>query len=174
MEHIPNSGYNSPMADFSFDIVSEIDLAELDNAINMGMKEITTRFDFKGSISEIKRSDKTVNLLADDDMKLRNVIDILEGKLVKRNISLKFLDYQKIDTALGGNVKQDVIIKQGLSKEKAKELTTFIKTTKLKVNAQINDDKIRVSSAKKDALQETMSALRGHDFGIELSFNNFR
>jgi hypothetical protein len=162
------------MADFSFDIVSEIDLAELDNAVNMAMKEIQNRFDFKGSISEIVRNDKSLNLLGDDDMKLRNVIDILESKLVKRNISLKFLDYQKIDQALGGNVKQEVIIKQGLSKEKAKEITTFIKTTKLKVNAQINDDKIRVSSAKKDSLQETMQALRAHDFGIELNFNNFR
>ena len=162
------------MGDSSFDIVSEVDLAEVDNAINMGMKEIQNCFDFKGSISNIERKDKEIDLLGDDDMKLRNVIDILETKLTKRNISLKFFDYQKEETALGGNVKQKVPIKQGLGKEKAKELTTFIKNSKIKVNAQINDDKIRVSSPKKDFLQDCMTALRGHDFGIVLQFNNFR
>ncbi len=162
------------MADFSFDIVSELDFAELDNAINLAMKEIQNRFDFKGSISNISRSNSELDLLSDDDMKLTNVKDILETKMAKRNISLKFLDYQKEEHALGGNVKQKVVIKQGLSKEKAKEITTFLKTTKIKVNAQINDDKIRVSSPKKDALQDAMSALRAHDFGIVLMFNNYR
>lgn len=162
------------MADFSFDIVSEVDLSEMDNAVNMAMKEIANRFDFKGSISKISRSDKQLDLLADDEMKLRNVRDVLETKLAKREISLKFLDYQKEESSLGGHVKQVVLIKQGLSKEKAKEITTFIKQSRIKVNAQIQDTKIRVSSPKKDVLQEAIHALRGQDFGIVLQFENYR
>ena len=163
------------MADnHTFDIESTADLSEIDNAINMAMKEILTRFDFKGSISKIVRSDKKIEILADDDMKLKNVKDILETKLAKRNISIRFLDYQKEEHALGGNVKQAVLIKQGLSKEKAKEITTFVKESKLKVNTQIMDDKIRVSSPKIDTLQETMGLLKNKDLGIVLQFKNFR
>ncbi|MDD5455912.1 MAG: YajQ family cyclic di-GMP-binding protein [Candidatus Margulisbacteria bacterium] len=163
------------MADnHTFDIESCADLSEIDNAVNMAMKEISTRFDFKGSISKVVRADKKIELLADDDMKLKNVKDILENKLTRRNISLRFLDYQKEEHALGGNVKQEVLIKQGLSKEKAKEITTFIKESKLKVNTQIMDDKVRVSSPKIDTLQETMGLLKNKDLGIVLQFKNFR
>lgn len=159
---------------FSFDITSEVDLNELDNAINMAMKEINNRFDFKGSVSKISRSNKEIEIISDDEMKLRNVKGILEGKMIKRDISPRFLDYQKSENSLGGNFRQIVLIKQGISKEKAKELNQFIKKSKLKVNTQINDDKIKVVSPKKDILQQAIQKLKNEDFGIELHFGNFR
>ncbi|OGI06877.1 MAG: YajQ family cyclic di-GMP-binding protein [Candidatus Margulisbacteria bacterium GWF2_35_9] len=160
--------------DSSFDIVSEVDLFEVDNAINMTMKEIQTRFDFKGSISKITRTENTIDILTDNDTRLNNIHDILEGKLVKREIQIGFLDYKEEEVALGGNIKQQIIIKQGIDKETSKEITKFIKTTKLKANAQIQDSKIRVTSAKKDVLQSLIHELKQHDFGIVLQFDNYR
>ena len=161
--------------DFSFDIVSKIDLQELDNAINMSMKEISQRFDFKGSVSDIKNEEnKKLVIVSDDEFKLKNVIDILQGKLVKRGISLKFLDYGKVESSLGGSVKQDITLKQGIPQEKAKQVNSLIKDKKLKVQPQIQGDQIRVSSKSKDELQTVMQMLRAANLDIELQFVNYR
>jgi len=161
--------------DFSFDIVSKIDLQELDNAINMSMKEISQRFDFKGSVSDIKNEEnKKLVVVSDDEFKLKNVIDILQGKLVKRGISLKFLDYGKVESSLGGSVKQDITLKQGILQEKAKQINALIKDKKLKVQPQIQGDQIRVSSKSKDELQTVMQMLRAANLDIELQFVNYR
>ena len=161
--------------DFSFDIVSKINLQELDNAINMSVKEISQRFDFKGSVSSINNEEnKKIVVVSDDEFKLKNVIDILQGKLVKRGISLKFLDYGKIESSIGGSVKQDITLKQGIPQEKAKQINTLIKDKKLKVQPQIQGDQIRVSSKSKDELQTVMQMLRGANLDIELQFVNYR
>lgn len=162
------------MAQFSFDIVSKVDLQEVDNAVNQAMMEIGTRFDFKGSISNVERNDKVLNLVSDDEFKLKNVIDIVEAKLVKRGVSLKFLDYSKLDSALGGNVKQTVTLKDGLDQEKAKSINKLIKDSKAKVQSQIQGDQLRVTSKSKDDLQAVMSYLKGQDLDIELQFENYR
>jgi hypothetical protein len=161
--------------DFSFDIVSKINLQELDNAINMSMKEISQRFDFKGSVSDIKNEEnKKLVVVSDDEFKLKNVIDILQGKLVKRGISLKFLDYGKIESSIGGSVKQEVTLKQGIPQEKAKQINTLIKDKKLKVQPQIQGDQIRVASKSKDELQVVIQTLRAANLDIELQFVNYR
>jgi len=161
--------------DFSFDIVSKINLQELDNAINMSMKEISQRFDFKGSVSDIKNEEnKKIVVVSDDEFKLKNVIDILQGKLVKRGISLKFLDYGKVESSLGGSVKQEITLKQGIPQEKAKQINTLIKDKKLKVQPQIQGDQIRVSSKSKDELQVVIQTLRAANLDIELQFVNYR
>lgn len=162
------------MAQFSFDIVSKVDLQEVDNAVNQAMMEIGTRFDFKGSISNVERNDKVLNLVSDDEFKLKNVIDIVEAKLVKRGVSLRFLDYSKVDSALGGNVKQTVTLKDGLDQEKAKSINKLIKDSKAKVQSQIQGDQLRVTSKSKDDLQAVMSYLKGQDLDIELQFENYR
>jgi cyclic-di-GMP-binding protein len=161
--------------DFSFDIVSKIDLQELDNAINMSMKEISQRFDFKGSVSDIKNEDnKKIAVVSDDEFKLKNVIDILQNKLIKRGISLKFLEYGKVESSLGGSVKQEITLKQGIPQEKAKQINTLIKDKKLKVQTQIQGDQIRTSSKSKDDLQAVIQTLRAANLDIELQFINFR
>jgi hypothetical protein len=160
--------------DSSFDVVSKVNYQETDNAINQAMAEITNRFDFKGSCSEITRNDKTINLVSDDDYKLKSVIDVLQGKLVKRGVSLKFLEYGKVDNALGGHAKQVITLQDGITQEKAKEINKAIKEAKLKVQSQIQGDQLRVSSKSKDDLQAVMQLLRGQDFGIELQFSNYR
>jgi len=161
--------------DFSFDIVSKINLQEMDNAINMSMKEISQRFDFKGSVSSIKNEEnKKIVVISDDEFKLKNVIDILQNKLVKRGISLKFLDYGKIESSLGGSVRQDITLKQGIPQEKAKQINTLIKDKKLKVQPQIQGDQIRVSSKSKDELQVVIQTLRAANLDIELQFTNYR
>jgi hypothetical protein len=161
--------------DFSFDIVSKINLQEMDNAINMSMKEISQRFDFKGSVSSIRNEEnKKIVVVSDDEFKLKNVLDILQGKLVKRGISLKFLDYGKVESSLGGSVKQEITLKQGIPQEKAKQINILIKDKKLKVQPQIQGDQIRVSSKSKDELQAVMQLLRAANLDIELQFANYR
>lgn len=161
--------------EFSFDMVSKINLQELDNAINMSMKEISQRFDFKGSVSSIKNEEnKKIAVVSDDEFKLKNVIDILQNKLVKRGISLKFLEYGKMESSLGGSVKQDITLKQGIPQEKAKEINNMIRDKKLKVQTQIQGDQIRVSSKSKDDLQAVMQMLRAANLDIELQFVNYR
>jgi cyclic-di-GMP-binding protein len=162
-------------ADFSFDIVSKINLQELDNAINMSMKEISQRFDFKGSVSEIKNEEnKKLIIISDDEFKLKNVIDILQGKLIKRGISLKQLEYGKVEAALQGTVRQEATLKQGIPQDKAKQINLTIKDKKLKVTTQIQGDQIRVTSKSKDDLQAVMQLLRASPLDIELQFVNFR
>ena len=158
----------------SFDIISKTDYAELANAINQTTKEISQRFDFKGSKANVEVLDKDLLLTAEDETKLRNMNDILQGKLVKRGISLKALDYQKMEPAAGGTVRQVVKIQQGIPTEKAKEVVKFIKDSKLKVQASIQGDTVRISGKDRDTLQEVIAALKGKDFGIDMKFDNYR
>lgn len=158
----------------SFDIVSKVDMQEVDNAVNQTVKEIAQRYDFKGSKCEVTQEKDTIKILADDDFKLKAVVDILQSKFIKRGISPKALQYGKAETASGGMVRQIVTIQQGVSKEKGKDIVAAIKDTKLKVQGQIQDDQVRVTGKNRDDLQEAIQALRGKDLGIELQFVNFR
>jgi uncharacterized protein YajQ (UPF0234 family) len=158
----------------SFDIVSKTDYAEITNAINQTTKEVSQRFDFKGSKATVELVDKDLILSAEDDTKLRNMNDILQGKLVKRGISLKALDYQKIEAASGGSVRQSVKIQQGIPTDKAKEIVKFIKDSKLKVQASIQGETVRISGKDRDILQEVIAKLKSNDFGIDMQFDNYR
>lgn len=158
----------------SFDIVSQIDLQEVKNAIEQAMKEIQQRFDFKGSKSKISLEEKEMVVISDDEYKLKSVIDILQSKLVKRGIPLKALTYQKFEEALGGTIRQKITLQEGIPQEKAKEIVKEIKQSKFKVQAQIQGDQLRVSGKNKDDLQEIMKHLKGRDFGIDMQFTNYR
>lgn len=164
------------MANFSFDIVSEVDLQEMDNAVHQAVKEMSQRYDFKNSKSSIdyNRKEKKITLIADDDYKLRAVVDILSTRMAKRGISLKSLKFNEPEKAFEGHLRQVLDICTGIEKEKAKELVAIIKGLGLKVQAQIEAEKIRVSSAKKDDLQVVIAHLRGLNFSIPLSFVNYR
>lgn len=159
----------------SFDVGSEINMQEMDNAVNQTIKEISTRYDFKGSLAEIEFSKNEVKVHADDNYKLNTIIEMLRGKMIKRGISPKFLDTDsKIEPASGATVRQVVKIKSGISKEKAKEIIQEIKASKIKVQAQIMDDVVRVSGKNRDDLQSIIALLKGKDYDIELQFTNFR
>ncbi len=163
--------------DASFDIVSDFDKQELTNALDQVKRELTTRFDLKGSNSDISLiEDKEILITTNDEMKLKNIFDILQSKLVKRNLSLKILDPQKIEHALGGNVKQQIKLKKGLSTELAKKITGFIKDTKLKVQASIQGDSVRVTGKSKDDLQAVIKTIREKEDLIDapLQFTNYR
>lgn len=158
----------------SFDIVSKVDLQEVDNAVNQAIKEIGQRYDFKGSKSEITQEKDAIKVLSDDDYKLKAVIDILQSKFLKRNISIKALQYGKVEQASGGMARQIITIQQGISKEKGKEIIAAIKESKLKVQAQIQDEQVRVTGKNRDDLQETIQLLKGKDLDVEMQFTNFR
>jgi uncharacterized protein YajQ (UPF0234 family) len=158
----------------SFDIVSKTEYAEVSNAVNQAMKEVSQRFDFKGSRAAVEIQGKDLLLTAEDETKLRNMNDILQGKLVKRGVSLKALDYQKVEPAAGGTVRQVVKIQQGIPVEKAKEVVKFIKDSKLKVQASIQGETVRVSGKDRDTLQDVIARLKARDFGIDMSFDNYR
>lgn len=159
----------------TFDIVSQIDHAEVANAINQALKEVRTRFDFKGSKSDIELEGKEgIILTSEDEYKLKSLNDILQAKLVKRGVPLKGLTYGKIESALGGTVRQRIALQQGIPQEKAKEVVKFIKDTKLKAQASIQGDMVRVAGRDRDILQEVIAALRNHDFGIDMQFTNYR
>jgi len=158
----------------SFDIVSKTDYAEVANAINQTTKEVSQRFDFKGSKATVELVGKDLVLAAEDETKLRNMNDIFQGKLVKRGISLKALDYQKIEPAAGGTVRQTVKVQQGIPGEKAKEIVKFIKDSKLKVQASIQGETVRVSGKDRDTLQDVIARLKAKDFGIDMKFDNYR
>ncbi|MEJ7624938.1 MAG: YajQ family cyclic di-GMP-binding protein [Pyrinomonadaceae bacterium] len=158
----------------SFDIVSKTDYAEVANALNQTAKEISQRFDFKGSKAAADMQEKDLVLTAEDETRLRNMNDILQSKLLKRGISLKALEYDRIEAAAGGTVRQSVKIQQGIPIEKAKEVVKFIKDRKLKVQASIQGETVRVSGKDRDTLQETIAALKSQDFGIDMQFDNFR
>jgi len=164
------------MANFSFDIVSEVDLQEVDNAVNQANKELAQRYDFKDSKSSIEydRVEKKITLVADDNFKLRALTDILVTRMAKRKIVLKSLKFNEPEKAFGGSLRQVVEICMGIEKEKAKELVGIIKGLKVKVQTQIEGEKVRVSSPKKDELQIVITHLRGIDFSLPLSFNNYR
>jgi len=158
----------------SFDIVSKVDMQEVDNAINQAVKEIGQRYDFKGSKSQITPEKDSVKVLADDDYKLKAVIDVLQSKFMKRNISIKALQYGKVEPASGGMVRQIISVQQGISKEKAKDIIAVIKESKLKVQAQIQDDQVRVTGKNRDDLQDAIQLLKGKDLDVEMQFMNFR
>ncbi|HXC62254.1 MAG TPA: YajQ family cyclic di-GMP-binding protein [Nitrospiria bacterium] len=158
----------------SFDIVSQTDLQEVKNAEAQAMKEIRQRFDFKDSKSEIRLEGQDIIVVADDEFKLKNVLDILQSKLVKRGVSLKAITYGTPEQALGGLIRQKLTLQQGIPQEKAKEVVKAIRDTKFKVQSQIQADQIRVSSKSKDELQAVMAFLREKDFGIPLQFTNYR
>ena|SRR3989338_6303767 len=161
---------------FSFDIVSEADLQEVDNAVNQAKKELAQRFDFKGSRSSIEysRAEKKITLIGDDDFKLRSVREMLANKLAKRGVSIKFLSFNEPQQVFGGCLQQAADLASGLPHEKAKELVKIIKELGLKVQAQIEGEKIRVSAPKKDDLQVVIAHLRKIDFPAALTFCNYR
>jgi uncharacterized protein YajQ (UPF0234 family) len=158
----------------SFDIVSEIDMQEVDNAVNQALKEINTRFDLKDTGCSIEQQGEALTLQAPDDMKLRNIYEILQTKLVKRAIDPKALDPGKVETALGGTVRQVVALRQGIEKDQAKKITSLIKDTKLKVNAQIQGDQLRVTGKNRDDLQKVIAAIKGADLEFPVQFTNYR
>jgi hypothetical protein len=160
----------------SFDIVSEVDLQEVDNAVNQAMKEIVQRYDFKGSVSKItlKKAEKELELFSDDESRMKAVVDILQSKFIKRNLPLKAMDLQEVETVSGGKAQQKAKLVCGIPMETCKEVVKLIKDSKLKVQASIQDEKVRVSSKSKDDLQAVMQLLRGKDLKVALQFNNFR
>ncbi|HVJ49515.1 YajQ family cyclic di-GMP-binding protein [Desulfitobacterium sp.] len=158
----------------SFDIVSQVEMPEVSNAVHQAQKEIEQRFDFKNSKSSIELQDDKIILVSDDDFKLRNVVDILESKLVKRQVSLKALDYGKVIPAASDTVRQEVKLVQGISQEKAKQINKLIKESKIKVASSIQGDQVRVSGKDKDDLQSIIVLLRQQDLGVDLQFINYR
>lgn len=163
-------------ANFSFDIVSEVNFQEVDNAINQAQKELAQRFDFKNSKSSIdyNKTERKITLIADDDFKLRALRDILEGRLAKRGVSLKSLNSKEPERAFEGTLRQVIELTSGLPTEKSKELVKIIKDLRLKVQAQIEGEKVRVISAKKDELQAVIVHLRTINFSLPLQFTNYR
>ncbi len=160
----------------SFDIVCVVDMQEVDNAVNQAMREISQRFDFKGSKSKIEldKDKGVVTVISDDEQKIKSVIDILQSKLVKRGISLKTLSYGKVEPAAGDTVRQLITLQQGISQDKAKEIVKFIKSSKLKVSSEIQKEQVRVKGKKIDDLQAIMNRIKEKDFGIHLQFTNYR
>ena len=158
----------------SFDIVSEVDRAEINNAINQTVKEVRQRFDFKGSAATVALEANELIMTAEDETKLRNMNDIFQQKLVRRGVPLKALSYGNVDPAGGGTVRQKVQIQQGIPQEKAKEVVRFIKDSKAKVQASIQGDIVRVSGKDRDTLQGVIADLKGKDFGINMQFSNYR
>ena len=161
----------------SFDITSETNLAEVQNACNQSMLEIRQRFDFKGSKSQVEIDIKTaeVKIISDDNHKLNSVVEILKGKLVKRKVSIKALEYGNVEASSGDTVRQSIMIQQGIPQDKAKEIVKEIKSMGLKkVQAQIMDDQVRVTGKDKDDLQSVIAGLKKKDFGIDMAFTNYR
>jgi len=162
------------MADSSFDVVSSVDLQEVKNAIAQAMKEIQTRFDLKNSGSSVELQGEETLLASSDEFKLKAVRDVLEGRLVKRNVPLKALTFGTIEQALGGTARQRVTLQKGIPTDKAREIVKLIKTTKLKVQTAIQGDQLRVSGKSKDDLQSVMQLLKSTDLGIDMQFTNRR
>ncbi|MDR4505167.1 MAG: YajQ family cyclic di-GMP-binding protein [Candidatus Scalindua sp.] len=164
------------MADtFSFDIVCNVEMHEVKNAVDQAKKQLTVRYDFKGSKSSITlNDDNSITLIADDDYKLDSLTEILKARLVKREIPLKALIFGKKEKAFEGNVRQSITFQAGIPSETAKELVKFIKSLKLKVQSQIQEDKVRISGKNKDDLQTVMQAIRDKKYEIEMQFTNYR
>jgi cyclic-di-GMP-binding protein len=158
----------------SFDIVSQVDRAEVTNAINQTTKEVGQRFDFKGSSARVVLEEKELVLSAEDETKLRNMNDILQQKLVRRGVPLKAFSYGKAEPAAGGTVRQRVEIQQGIPQEKAKDIVKSIKDSKVKVQASIQGDMVRVTGRDRDTLQQVIATLKAKDFGINMQFTNYR
>jgi uncharacterized protein YajQ (UPF0234 family) len=161
-------------AENSFDIVSKIDMAEVTNAVSQALKEIGQRFDFKGSKSNITQEKDDLVVISDDDYKLKSVIDILQTKLVKRGVPIKNVSYGKVEAALSGTVRQKLTLQQGIPTDKAKEVVKAIKDSKIRVQASIQADQVRVTGKNRDDLQSVIQLLKGKEFNIELQFTNYR
>ncbi len=161
---------------FSFDIVSEVNLQEVDNAVNQALKEIGQRYDFKGSKSsiELNQKEKHLTIISDDAFKLKSVVDILQTKLIKRGVPIQALDYGAVEPAAGGTVRQIIRLRVGISKDDARLLVKMIKDSKLKVQAQIMDDQVRVSGKSKDELQAVIALLKNADLAFAMQFTNYR
>ena len=161
---------------FSFDVVSQFDEQEVDNAVNQARKEVEQRYDFKGSNTEIDMNlkEKTITLHTSDDMKLRALHEILNGKMIKRGISLKVLDYGKEEPATGGSIRQIIKLKSGLESEQAKQITKMVKELKLKVQAAIQGEEVRITGKSKDDLQTAMQTLKAQSFDFPIQFTNYR
>jgi uncharacterized protein YajQ (UPF0234 family) len=163
------------VTEYSFDVVSKADPQEVKNAIGQAQREIETRFDFRGSISEIAHDGKDkLTLTSDDEARLTALIDVLQSKLIKRGIDVRFLDYGKLEQASKGTLRQVVTVKDGLPMEAAKKIVKLIKDKGLKANAQIQDEQVRVTSKSKDDLQAVMTLLKGADMESPLQFTNYR
>lgn len=164
------------MADFSFDVVSKVDMNIIEEAISVAKKEIANRYDFKDSNPnmELITKDNLIKLSCSDEYKVRSLYDVLLTRLSKKGIALKNFQPQKIESALGGTAKQEIKIQQGIPADKAKEIVRTIKDAKIKAAASIQGDQLRVTSASKDSLQDVITLLKGKDFGLELQFTNYR
>ena len=160
----------------SFDVTSTVDMQEMKNAVDQTTKEISQRYDFKGSKTELtlKEKERELIVLSDDDYKLNAVLDIIKGKCIKRNVSLKGLTFGKVEEALGGTVRQTITIQSGLPEDKAKAITKSIKEGKFKAQGQIQGEQVRVQSKSKDELQAVMKYLKDQDFDVDLQFENYR
>ncbi|HTC31130.1 MAG TPA: YajQ family cyclic di-GMP-binding protein [Candidatus Acidoferrum sp.] len=158
----------------SFDVVSRIDQQELDNALNQARREIENRFDFKNSKTSIESDGKKITIVSDDELKMRNVIDVLQGKAVKRGIDIKAFEFGEIEPASGGTVRRVISLRSGIPKDKSKAIMERIKALKLKVNAQYQDEQVRVSGKSRDDLQHVIADLKAMDFELPLQFVNFR
>lgn len=161
-------------ADSSFDVVSRVDEQELDNALNQARKEIAGRFDFKNSKTSIENTDKEITIVTDDELKMKNVVDIVLGRAVKRGISPKAFEYGDVEPAAGQTVRQKIAIRAGIPKDKSKALIDAVKATKLKVQAQYQDEQVRISGKSKDDLQKIMDVLRKLEIDLPLQFVNYR
>jgi len=158
----------------SFDIVSELDTHELENAVQQAQKEVTTRFDFRGTDTEIEKTEEGVILRGNSEGRVEAALNVLREKCAKRNVSVRALDPQRVEPAAKGHFRQLVKLKQGISKEKAKDVIQFLKEGKFKVQSSIQGEQVRVTGKKRDELQETIQALRAKDFEVDLQFTNFR
>ena len=160
--------------DASFDIVSRIDRQELDNALNQARKEIENRFDFKHSKTEIESNEKAITLVSDDELKMRNVVDIVQAKAIKRGVDIKAFDFGAVEPAAGSTVRQVITLRAGIPKDKSKPIMETIKALKLKVTAQYQDEQVRVSGKNRDDLQKVIAAIKDLDFELPLQFVNYR
>jgi uncharacterized protein YajQ (UPF0234 family) len=158
----------------SFDVVSHVDPQEIDNAVNQARKEVSQRYDFKGTKTEIAVEDNSLRIVSDDEYKVKAVVDVLQSKLVRRGVSLKALEYGKVEPAGGGLAKQTITVLQGIDTDKARRIVKLIKDAKLKVQAQIQGDQVRVSGKKKDDLQMVMQLLKAEELEFPIQFTNFR
>ena len=162
-------------SEFSFDVVSKIDLTEVKNAVDQAEREIANRFDFRNTKTKFTLEDNSLKIISDDEFHLEAVLDILRSKLAKRNVSLKSLEYGKIETASGGTVRQVVTLKQGIPTDDAKSLVKEIKASGIKVNTQIQGEQLRISAKDKDALQSAQKLLKGmEDLPFDVQFDNYR
>jgi hypothetical protein len=167
-------GFSSMASENSFDIVSKLDMQELSNAVDQALREIGTRFDFKGSKSDITIEKDELVVVSDDDYKLKAVLDVLLSKMAKRGVPIKNLEYGKAEPAAQGTVRQRIKLKQGIDQDNAKKINNLIRDTKLKVKSQIMGDQIRVTGKSRDDLQKVIQTLKAADLPIELQFVNYR